>query len=100
MGFMDNFFFYRDSNQNEVDMIFDNLLTIDVLEIKSSETFSNGLLKGLNYIRKTLPGKVKNTYLCYAGLKEMEYQDHQLVNFRNISTSINNDEEKVPIKSK
>lgn len=84
-GLMDNFFFYRDSNQNEVDMIFDNLLTIDALEIKSSETYSNGLFKGLNYIRKILSEKIKETYLCYAGHQEMKFKDHQLVHFKNIS---------------
>jgi predicted AAA+ superfamily ATPase len=84
-GFMDNFFFYRDSNQNEVDLIIDDLLTIDAVEIKSSETFNKGLLKGLNYIRNLFPDKTKQTYLCYAGLQEMQIMNHQLVNFKNIS---------------
>ena len=84
-GFMDNFFFYRDSNQNEVDLIIDNLLTIDAVEIKSSETFNKGLLKGLDYILNIFPDKTKQTYLCYAGLQEMQIMNHQLVNFRNIS---------------
>ena len=84
-GFIDNFFFYRDSNQNEVDLIIDNLLTIDAVEIKSSETFNKGLLKGLDYILNIFPDKTKQTYLCYAGLQEMQIMNHQLVNFRNIS---------------
>ncbi|MCK5135345.1 MAG: ATP-binding protein [Bacteroidales bacterium] len=88
-GLMDNFFFYRDSNQNEVDLIIDNLLTVDAVEIKSSETFNNNLLKGLKYIRKVFQEKTRKTYLCYAGLQEMHYQDHQLVNFRNISGVLN-----------
>lgn len=88
-GLLDNFFFYRDSNQNEVDLIIDDLLSIDAVEIKSSETFSNNLLKGLKYIRRVLPEKTRNTYLCYAGQQEMHYQDHQLVNFRNISGVLN-----------
>ncbi|MEN8157257.1 MAG: ATP-binding protein [Bacteroidota bacterium] len=90
-GLMDNFFFYRDSNQNEVDLIIDNLLTIDAVEIKSSETFSNNLLRGLKYIRKVLPLKTRQTYLCYAGMQEMHYQDHQIVNFRHISELLNSE---------
>lgn len=66
-------------------LIIDNLLTVDAVEIKSSETFNNNLLKGLKYIRKVMPENIQLTYLCYAGLQEMHYQDHQLVNFRNIS---------------
>ena len=90
-GLMDNFFFYRDSNQNEVDLIIDNLLTIDAVEIKSSETFNNSMIKGLKYIRRILPEKTRNTYLCYAGQQELHYQDHQLVNFRNISELLSSD---------
>ena len=88
-GLNDNFFFYRDSNQNEVDLILDKTLTIDAIEIKSAETFSNNLLKGLNYIRKILPEKTKRTILCYAGKQELEYSDHELVNFKNISDILN-----------
>jgi len=90
-GLMDNFFFYRDSNQNEVDLIIDNWESLDAVEIKSSETFSNNLLKGLKYIRKVLPLKTRQTYLCYAGQQEMHYQEHQLVNFRNISELLSSD---------
>ena len=90
-GLMDNFFFYRDSNQNEVDLIIDNWESLDAVEIKSSETFSNNLLKGLKYIRKVLPLKTRQTYLCYAGSQEMQFQDHQLVNFRNISELLSSD---------
>ncbi len=88
-GLSDNFFFYRDSNQNEIDLILDNILTIDAIEIKSSETFSNSLLKSLKYIRKILPEKTKRTILCYAGKRELEYLEHELVNFRNISSILN-----------
>jgi predicted AAA+ superfamily ATPase len=90
-GYLDNFYFYRDSNQNEVDLIIDNLLTIDAVEIKSTETFNKSLLKGLNYIRKIIPVKTLQTYFCYAGLQEMHFQDHQLVHFRNISGMLDSD---------
>ncbi len=84
-GLMDNQFFYRDSNQNEVDLILDNAIKIDAVEIKSSKTINKNLLKGISYIRKILPKKVGRTILCYAGEPEMEFLDHRLVNFRNIS---------------
>jgi predicted AAA+ superfamily ATPase len=87
-GLMDNFFFYRDSNQNEVDMVIDNLLNVDAIEIKSSETFNTSLLKGLKHIQKVLPEKTRKTFLCYAGPQDITFQEHQLVNFRNISEQI------------
>ncbi len=87
-GLMDNFFFYRDSNQNEVDLIIDDQLTVDAVEIKSSETFNINLIKGLKYFRKVFPEKAGKTYLCYAGLQEISCQDHQLINFRNVSRQL------------
>ena len=61
---MDNFFFYRDSNQNEMDLVIDDMLTVDAVQIKSSETFNDSLLKGLKHIQKVLPEKIRKTYLC------------------------------------
>jgi len=88
-GLMDNFFFYRDSNQNEVDLVIDDLQTLDVLEIKSSETFNTNLLKGLNHIRKVLPEKIRKSFLCYAGQQELPFKEHQLVHYSKVSELLN-----------
>lgn len=88
-GLLDNFYFYRDSNQNEVDLIIDDIMWLDAVEIKSSETFSTHLLNGLNHIKKVLPKKIRKTFLCYAGQQEMQYLNHQLIHFRNISAKLN-----------
>ena len=85
---MDNFFFYRDSNQNEVDLVIDDLQTLDAVEVKSSETFSTSLLKGLNHFRKVFPEKARRTILCTAARQEMLFKEHQLVHFMNISELI------------
>lgn len=90
-GYLDNFFFYRDSNQNEVDLIIDHIQNIDAIEIKSSETFNPYLLKGLSYLKKNIPGKINKTYLCYSGKQELEYQGHELVHYQNISKLVNNE---------
>lgn len=87
-GFLDNFFFYRDSNQNEVDLLLDNVVSYDVIEIKSSETFNTNLVKGLNYFRQLFPEKTRNSILCYAGKNEMNYLEHKLVNYKNVSALI------------
>ena len=79
-----NFYFYRDSNQNEIDLIIDRIVDMDAIEIKSSRTFNKSLLKGLDYIRKVFPDKVRNSYLCYSGNVEQDYRSHKLINFRNL----------------
>jgi hypothetical protein len=84
-GKLDFLCFYRDSHQNEVDILTDTVLDFNAIEIKSAKTFNNDMFKGLNYVRALLPEKTKNTILCYDGNIESEYKSHRLVNFRNIS---------------
>lgn len=81
-------YFYRDSNHNEVDLLLDNGISIDAIEIKSSETFDKSFQKGLNYIRQLLPHKIKNTTICYAGQIETVVNENKLLNFRNLSDLI------------
>lgn len=81
-------YFYRDSNQNEVDLLLDNGISIDAIEIKSSETFDKTFQKGLNYIRQLLPEKIKNTTICYAGQIESVVNENKLVNYKNLSDLI------------
>ena len=88
-GLIDNFYFYRDSNQNEVDLVIDDLQTFAAVEIKSSETFSTNLLKGLNHIRKVFPEKVRKSFLCYAGQQEQPFKEHQLVHYSKVSGILN-----------
>jgi len=76
--------YYRDSNNNEVDLIFDYITHLDVMEIKSSQTFDKSFLKGLNYIRGILPEKVRNTTICYSGETEQMIDGARLVNYKNM----------------
>lgn len=76
---------YRDSNNNEVDLILDYSTHLDAIEIKSSQTFDKSFLKGLNYIRELLPQKIRNTTLCYSGEMEQTIGDNKLVNYKNIA---------------
>ncbi|MDP2890493.1 MAG: ATP-binding protein [Bacteroidota bacterium] len=76
--------YYRDSNNNEVDLILDYTTHLDALEIKSSQTFDKSFLKGLNYLRGILPEKIRNTKVCYSGEMEQMIDGTKLVNFKNI----------------
>lgn len=77
-------YFYRDSNQNEVDLLLDSGSSIDAIEIKSSETFDQSFQKGLNYIRQIMPDKIRNTTICYSGQIELQSGENRLVNFKNL----------------
>lgn len=77
-------YYYRDSNNNEVDLILDYTTHLDAVEIKSSQTFDKSFLKELNYIRGILPEKIRNTTLCYSGDMEQIIDGTKLVNFKNV----------------
>lgn len=77
-------YYYRDSNNNEVDLILDYTTHLDAVEIKSSQTFDKSFLKGLKYIRGILPGMTRKTSICYSGEIELEIDGTRLLNFRNL----------------
>ena len=60
------FYFYRDHNQNEVDVIVHVNNELIPIEIKLSETFNKHFLKGIKYFMN-LTAKAKKGYLVYAG---------------------------------
>jgi len=80
-------FYYRDSNNNEIDLMVDYSTHLDAIEIKSSQTFDKSFLKGLNYIRELLPQKIRYTTLCYSGEIEQTIGESKLVNYKNIVRS-------------
>ena len=82
-------YYYRDSNNNEVDLILDFSTYLDAIEIKSSKTFDKSFLKALNHIRQILPQKIRNTTVCYSGEMEQTIGDSKLVNYKNIVSTYN-----------
>ena len=65
-GKMADLYFYRDSNGNEVDIIFQDGRELVAIEIKSASTYSSTQLKGLKNFKR-LTNNVKSSYLIYSG---------------------------------
>ena len=78
-------YFFRDSNNNEVDLILDYSTHFDAVEIKSSQTFDKSFLKGLNFIRSLFGQKVRNTAVCYTGETEQIINNSKLLNYKNLT---------------
>ncbi|MDB2592872.1 DUF4143 domain-containing protein [Gammaproteobacteria bacterium] len=76
-------YYYRDNNQNEVDIIFEQGGKLIPIEIKSSETFNKNFLKGIKYFLK-LTSKAHSGYLIYAGHPIGGSQDFNLLNYQDI----------------
>ena len=54
-GKPEDFWFFRDSNGNEVDLVWQDGRALAAAEIKSASTFSMSLLKGLGRFRGIVP---------------------------------------------
>lgn len=65
-GKLPNLYFFRDSNGNEADILYQNGRELAAIEIKSSATYHASLLKGLKRIASLSP-MVTHSYLVYAG---------------------------------
>ncbi len=77
-----NIFFFRDNNQNEVDMIFMSSDGLIPIEIKSAMTYNENLLKGIRFFLKAVPFSKKG-YLIYAGNLTFRNENIEIMNFRD-----------------
>ncbi len=81
-GLDHHIYFYRDSNNNEVDVLFKRGSQITPIEIKSALTFNSEFLKGLEYIRKIMPDKIEPGFVIYGGETEQAIRTNQIINYR------------------
>ena len=65
-GMLPNLYFYRDSNGNEVDILFQEGGNLVPIEIKSGSTYNPALLEGLKKMAALSPA-VHRGYLIYSG---------------------------------
>ena len=84
-GKVDNLYFYRDSNGNEVDLVFQNARSLVPIEIKSSSTFHTRFLKGINHF-KNVSKTSEAGYLVYNGDHTVESEHYHILNFKEIKS--------------
>ncbi|MCK4921572.1 MAG: ATP-binding protein [Bacteroidales bacterium] len=77
-----NMFFFRDNNQNEVDIIYKHKGHLIPIEIKSAMTFNDNLLTGIRYFQRTVPNTDK-AYLIYSGELSFSKGNIEVINFNN-----------------
>lgn len=82
-GLEPNFYFYRDNNQNEVDLIFENNNELIPIEIKSSTTFNAQFLKGIKYFMK-ITSSVERGFLIYTGDPVVMESQIKILNYQSV----------------
>ena len=83
LGKEHNLYFYRDNNQNEIDILFKSAYNLIPIEIKSSKTFHIEFIKGLKYINALLPDRISNGYVIYSGEKNFTMENFKIINFKD-----------------
>jgi uncharacterized protein len=77
------FFFWQDSNANEIDLIIENGTRLDALEIKSGKTIQPDFFKNLDRFEKISDGAARR-WLVYGGDQTQVRQSGRILNWRNL----------------
>jgi hypothetical protein len=80
---MSKFYFWRDSSQNEVDLLIENGDNLDAYEIKSGKTINQSFFKGLDYLKKINPKT--NLSVIYGGFDYQKRTEYTIFPFNEIS---------------
>ena len=86
MGLEGGVFFYRDSNQNEVDLLIKQEGELIAIEVKSSMTYSSSFEKALTQIEGWIKTPISKKAIVYSGDFENSSGDINLINYRHISS--------------
>ena len=86
MGLEGGVFFYRDSNQNEVDLLIKQEGELTAIEVKSSMTYSSSFEKTLTLIEGWIKTPISKKAIVYSGDFENSSGDINLINYRHISS--------------
>jgi uncharacterized protein len=78
-----NFYFYRDSNQNEIDLMVSDADKFDLIEIKSGKTINTEFFKGIQNFIKHSEAITKQKYLIYGGNEDLKYFDTQVLGWKS-----------------
>ena len=78
-------YFYRDSQDHEVDLIFQRGHTLLPIEIKSAMTMHYDYLRSIRYFQQLAGERVQQAALIYTGDQEPLLDSIQVCNYRNAS---------------
>lgn len=83
-GQQPHLYYFRDSNQNEIDIILDHGQTATAVEIKSGQTINDDFFKGLKYWRKILGESAAPAALVYGGDESYRRNDVSVLSWQNL----------------
>lgn len=84
-GEMPDLYFYRDTNGNEVDILFQDGRELVAIEIKSASTFSSSQLSGIKRFKKA-SNQTGRSYLVYNGDNISLSEQINAINFKHVNS--------------
>lgn len=77
-------YFYRDTNQLEVDLIDENGTSLNAYEIKANEAIDKKYFKNLLKVSEILQIPRKNLTCIYTGINTIKNNDYNFVNYKEV----------------
>jgi uncharacterized protein len=78
------FYYWRDSNKNEVDLLISNEMGYNIVEIKSTRTVTSDLFIGLDKLANLAGDTVKKKILVYGGKDSQKRTNHQVWGWKDV----------------
>lgn len=80
------YWFWRDSNGNEVDLLTKDAFNLDIFEIKSTQTLNTRLFSGLDYFSTTAETSdaIRTKTLIYGGDESQERSKYKVQSWRDL----------------
>lgn len=72
------FYYWRDSNGHEVDLMVSNQTAYDILEIKATQTILPKLFEGLDLLKTIGKGAINRKILVYGGIENQNRSDYKV----------------------
>jgi predicted AAA+ superfamily ATPase len=80
-----DFYFWRDSNGKEVDLLFKNGDEFNLIEIKASQTIKSEMFKNLDYVSNLIGETPTKKTLIYGGETNQKRTNYTVFAWKSIS---------------
>lgn len=80
-----NFYYWRNSSGNEIDLLIDRGMNIYPFEIKAGRTIHSKFFKGLKYFNEISGTPLDHSYLIYGGDEKQERSSGNVIGWKHLS---------------
>lgn len=84
------YWFWRDSNGHEVDLLTLRDNSFDIFEVKSTETITSSLFKGMDFFEDIAKPKRTNKILIYSGKENQDRSNYKILSWASINSNHGN----------